>query len=111
MAYKKKTKAKNKIMKAKPKSLAIEPPRILVSEQSAFVQETPKETVLEQTTNYGFSEKEKLITQLTASGMVLSFGLSVGSVMIAPAWPQGGGLLATLGIMSCFGAFMARETV
>ncbi len=82
---------------------------------SVYVQEAPKEQVLkyggEQTTAYAFGEKEKLITTFTAGGVVLSFGLSLGSIMIFPVWGYGGGLLATLGIISCFGAFMARETI
>jgi hypothetical protein len=80
--------------------------------QSIYPQNAPKaELHGEETTQFAFEEKDKLITTFTAGGVVLSFGLSIGSVIVAPAWPAGGGLLATLGIISCFGAFMARESI
>ncbi len=55
--------------------------------------------------------REKMITTFTAGGVVLSFGLSLGSALIVPLWPAGSGLLATLGVISGFGAFMARESL
>ncbi len=79
---------------------------------STFMQEKPGEHPMsEETKAFGISEKERLITTLTAGGVVLSFGLSIGSVIIVPAWPAGAGLLATLGVVSCMGAFMARESI
>ncbi len=85
----------------------IEPDSVYLQEESKQVPQFKSE----QTTIFLFDEKEKLITTFTAGGVVLSFGLSVGSVIIAPVWPAGGGLLATLGVISCFGAFMARESI
>ncbi|MFH0818173.1 MAG: hypothetical protein V1909_06105 [Candidatus Micrarchaeota archaeon] len=85
-----------------------------LSKESVYFQEEPKQHLTHAAEHNGtfiFDEKEKLITTFTAGGVVLSFGLSIGSVVIAPAWPAGGGLLATLGVISCFGAFMARESI
>jgi hypothetical protein len=79
---------------------------------STFMQEKPGEhSMNDETKVFRINEKEKLITTLTAGGVVLSFGLSIGSVIIVPAWPAGAGLLATLGVISCMGAFMARESI
>jgi hypothetical protein len=58
-----------------------------------------------------FDGREKLITTFTAGGVILSFCLYIGSIMLVPVWPMGAGLVATLGIISFFGAFMARETL
>lgn len=83
-------------------------------ERTMFTSAAPKEApklVGEETKQFEFTEKERLITTLTAGGVVMSFGLSFGGVLIAPASPGMGGLLATLGIVSCMGAFMARETI
>ena len=85
-----------------------------ISADSVYLQEEPKEQVITyggEETKFVFNERERLITTFTAGGVVLSFGLSIGSVIIFPVWGYGGGLLATLGIISCFGAFMARETI
>jgi len=86
----------------------------LIKEPTMFVQETAPEPMAfkgEETKAFEFAGKEKLVTTFTAGGVVLSFWLSVGSVLVVPAWPAGAGLMATLGVISCFGAFMARETI
>ncbi|MFH1447616.1 MAG: hypothetical protein ABIG39_02025 [Candidatus Micrarchaeota archaeon] len=78
-------------------------------------QESPdiaeKQLVSEETSSFQFDKREHLITTFTAGGVVLSFGLTIGSALVIPLWPAGSGLLATLGIISGFGAFMARESI
>jgi hypothetical protein len=72
---------------------------------------TEQQAAIGDEATFVFEDRERLITTFTAGGVVLSFGLSFGSVMIIPAWPAGAGLLATLGVISCIGAFMARESI
>ncbi|MFH1470761.1 MAG: hypothetical protein ABIF01_03365 [Candidatus Micrarchaeota archaeon] len=104
------------VLPAKRKiEIAPETPEETAPVQSVYVQEELND---KSTTFLDSGEKtimvdgrEKLITTFTAGGVVLSFGLSIGSIIIAPVWPAGGGLLATVGIISCFGAFMARESI
>lgn len=57
------------------------------------------------------ADREKLAEQFTAGGVVLALLLMIIGVLISPAFPMVGALMATLSFLSFMGAFMAKETL